>query len=716
MLNLVGQPDKFQPVYNPINFYVNSDNKTQEGFKYLADVFSAGTSTRFARYRPAPRPVDGYGVIDINQVLSSRVSFFIDQYQNIIADTPESYVNYDIEFGEEYVNYWRFYDNFDGGSQTGFNGGGLISATQAHTFEVGDQIYIQQDPGYVNEGYNGVHTVLNVPNPYSVILDIPFSGSPANGGTAVYADRRKTTFTGPQEYLYNSILDDNLFLFNGWTEFGPDGCSVRLFINTNNSLTFVIPDASCGSINKSSINMFSAFTPGQEYRVQYTVSNVNNPSNEAQYVRAKLGGTAGQTKVGTGYTDEYIVCGTGTTFEMEFYMDANTAGFGSHSESVSGISVTSNILVSGYSAWNGGIQHQSLINYTDDTYTMSAATPGRFLTDVPNNYRVRPENKMWINFHVEDSFDVRGATINTRYGEYVLLNLVTGNTPSVYVLPVGPENVSQVEGTTGSTGFYNWSNDIGTWPVFKNVCWDYDEVLQGTTSASTIFENQSFEPHPWYNNFNDEAVDFYIGNTLYQAYIIDTPDIYSIELAIPFSAFTGNLGGGCAIQRTDYYSIHLFDTTGGTSSETINFNVDRTTSRYSNVEIYFIDRLGSLIPKNFELQNAQSIKVERSEYQTLAGGLMDGKWNFKSTDRGRHVNNTTVVKQVELNAAFITEAESNYLQELISSPEVYIMEYGQLWPVVVKTNNYDVLTKLNKKNIPFKMTVEYANNDSVQNF
>ena len=574
-----------------------------------------------------------------------------------------------------------------------------------HTFQVGDQIYIQQTAGYQEEAYNGIHTVTYVPNPYAVLIDISFTGTPTNPGTAVYSDRRKTVFFGNTE-----LLPDPSFSGSGtWSSYGPDASGNAITLNGSGQLNWSQYSAST-FVTKYTEPSGVTFTPGVTYTIEYEVFDTF-PVLGAQYSYVDIGGTTGTTNFGVGVFTENITCGAGNTLKLY----GGSPGTGLQGITFENISVKESTSFFNYSAWNGAIQHQRLINYTDDTYTMSAQSPGRFLTDVPNGYRLRPDNKMWINFHAETKNDAYGAILNTRYGQYVLLNLVTGYTPTVYVLPCGPKNVTEVEGTTGSTGFYNWSNDLGTWPVFKNTCWEFDMVTSGPgIPATTILTNTSGEQSPWYNNFNDEAVDFYLNGVLTQAYIGATTGPNEVLLNFDYTAFTST--SGYIYQNTEEYSIYLIDITGGTSSETLNFNVERDVTRYSNIEIYFIDRLGSLICKNFELQNAQSIKVDRTEYQTLAGGLMNGKWNFLSTDRGRHVNNTTVVKQVELNAAFITEAESSYLQELISSPEVYIMEYGQLWPVVVKTNNYDVLTKLNKKNIPFKMTVEYANNDMVQNF
>lgn len=75
---------------------------------------------------------------------------------------------------------WSFYDNyFVAGSF------GMISL-YPHNLEVGDTIYVVQDPGFLFSAYNGQHTVLTIVSDYIVGTSTPWSGSsPTNGGSAI---------------------------------------------------------------------------------------------------------------------------------------------------------------------------------------------------------------------------------------------------------------------------------------------------------------------------------------------------------------------------------------------------------------------------------------------------------------------------------------------------------------------------------------------------
>ncbi len=80
-------------------------------------------------------------------------------------------------------NTWKFSDNlFLSGSSIGF-----MSDTIIPSFQVGETVDIKQDPGYVNESYNGIHQVLKVNKtvkPYYVEVSGKYGvNTPANPGT-----------------------------------------------------------------------------------------------------------------------------------------------------------------------------------------------------------------------------------------------------------------------------------------------------------------------------------------------------------------------------------------------------------------------------------------------------------------------------------------------------------------------------------------------------
>ena len=196
-------PDYFLPAYNNIISVVDSDNKNEDDFRFIFDVFDADTSERIARVK-LPAAPSGFGVFDAHRILENQVSSEILPSITGITEVSNPFFNYDIKFGEEFKYVWNFDDNIFGSGRVGFT-----SATQVHYYVSGDTVLITQAAsGATNPQYDGVHTVYQVIDDYSFIIDLPVgANTPAEAGTAVYSDFRKTQFTGLTATTTNVIWD-----------------------------------------------------------------------------------------------------------------------------------------------------------------------------------------------------------------------------------------------------------------------------------------------------------------------------------------------------------------------------------------------------------------------------------------------------------------------------------------------------------------------------
>lgn len=178
----IANPGDFTPVYNPVVFYFNSTNKNQLGFRYIVDLYYAGTSTKIAEFRVAPRPTDGYGYIDLSKILSSLITYDFNPTNTSVLALPNSQLRYDVKIGEEYIV------NYSITSLT--NNAGLVQVTTStsNTFALNDQIQIQSTLlnalAIVTNDLSATQNVINV------VWNAAYSG--AITGTMSYADNRKT--------------------------------------------------------------------------------------------------------------------------------------------------------------------------------------------------------------------------------------------------------------------------------------------------------------------------------------------------------------------------------------------------------------------------------------------------------------------------------------------------------------------------------------------
>ena len=223
---IIAQPQDFTPAYNECKFIVDSTNVNNAGFRYIFEVFEAGTATRIGYYKALPTYGTGYGEQDLSKLLSNMVSFDFDPTVVTFYDAVNSYYNYDVKIGEEYI--------FDLSYTASLvDNGGSVRITATHPFVVGDQVNITQaDLGVANPGVEGLHTVIAITGTSNFTINALWADvtDATINGTVKYADNRKTVdldiistldkhiFNGVQPWLEMPNWDETDYELDGVTK------------------------------------------------------------------------------------------------------------------------------------------------------------------------------------------------------------------------------------------------------------------------------------------------------------------------------------------------------------------------------------------------------------------------------------------------------------------------------------------------------------------
>lgn len=214
-LQLISRPqDKYVAGYNPIVFVINSNNKNLEGFKYVFNIYSAGTSTQLASTQlVSPSYGTGYGVISLEKIIQNYLTFNFSGSSQI----PDSWVAFDVKVGESYGTDWEFTDyqfyNATGTTYHAYTELININTGVTHGYVVGDQINITQDPLTVpidNLSMNGLHTVVLSSSTTSVVIDYPYTFSNLGfevSGVTVSANNSRAIF--PDLVNYSGYVATN---------------------------------------------------------------------------------------------------------------------------------------------------------------------------------------------------------------------------------------------------------------------------------------------------------------------------------------------------------------------------------------------------------------------------------------------------------------------------------------------------------------------------
>jgi hypothetical protein len=103
-ITILANPKDFAPVYNKMEYLIESTNVAQPNFAYLVDIYINGSGTKTVRLRIPARPSDSYGKVDIHRVLESALTSDVGNPLGTDAtyNASNSSLSYIVEFGEEY--------------------------------------------------------------------------------------------------------------------------------------------------------------------------------------------------------------------------------------------------------------------------------------------------------------------------------------------------------------------------------------------------------------------------------------------------------------------------------------------------------------------------------------------------------------------------------------------------------------------------------------
>ncbi len=92
----------------------------------------------------------------------------------------------------------------------------------------------------------------------------------------------------------------------------------------------------------------------------------------------------------------------------------------------------------------------------------------------------------------------------------------------------------------------------------------------------------------------------------------------------------------------------------------------------NTVQLLFLDRAGSYSSFNFPLRVEEAGSNQKLSYKNEIGFIENGQWTYNTYDSENTVYNSMVEKTYKLTTDWLNTGMSDYFEELITSPEVYI--------------------------------------------
>ena len=166
------------------------------------------------------------------------------------------------------------------------------------------------------------------------------------------------------------------------------------------------------------------------------------------------------------------------------------------------------------------------------------------------------------------------------------------------------------------------------------------------------------------------------------------------------------------------YTIRAYDDTDAAISKEYTINVNcPTLKNYVPTRLAWLNQWGTWDYYTFTQKSVRSVSTKGSTYTQQNGTWNKSKyrvWGYKGGQKAFRVN---AIDKIKMNTDFVNETESEWFEELINSPEVYILEGYQtdadfsllntyVTPVRLTTSSYIRKTIANDKLMQYTFEVE----------
>ena len=173
-----------------------------------------------------------------------------------------------------------------------------------------------------------------------------------------------------------------------------------------------------------------------------------------------------------------------------------------------------------------------------------------------------------------------------------------------------------------------------------------------------------------------------------------------------------------AIPTLSYYFVQAYNSTGQTISDRITININCPNQKgFESVRLTWLNQWGGWDYYTFKMKSSKTISTKGSTYQQLAGSWNEKSYRLDSFKGGKKAFRVNATEKITMNTDFVSETESEWFEELINSPEVYILEGFKddtvnsalnqyVIPVRLTTSKYTKKTIANDKLIQYTFEVE----------
>ena len=235
--------------------------------------------------------------------------------------------------------------------------------------------------------------------------------------------------------------------------------------------------------------------------------------------------------------------------------------------------------------------------------------------------------------------------------------------------------------------------------------------LNNTTNEGKFLEISSYEPD---GSFADTVTILNPYNT------ISANGDRSIDINVGFawlnSLVTADFVSGSApfLLNPGSYTIRILDSTSAASSETLTIYLVDQCTKGTPVRFKFMNNYGHYDYFTFLGATKKNTDIKRNLYKSDNNKWSTSGYLGNARNRGTTQFETVLNDTINVQSDWITEAQSVWLEQLVSSPDVYVYEGSNLVAVNIVDTNYQTKYVSNDQLFNLSLSFRYNYNRTRQ--
>jgi hypothetical protein len=317
---------------------------------------------------------------------------------------------------------------------------------------------------------------------------------------------------------------------------------------------------------------------------------------------------------------------------------------------------------------------------------------------VTNNPGVYPDNDEGINSGANQFI-----AFTVKFGEEYLVATVRTQYPDLTVSNTANAFNGAVDYSTWLTWSGTYTGRLTSKPLTSNTSGYYGSGYTSIIIGSAV-------------TLTSYTVATYSGGVLQNTYVI--PNVLSEKLhhlATGYDAINKILSAkitGAPVQpilttAIDRYDVH-YTTSAGATTPIVYTLIDRCEENESD-RLHFLNHLGGFDTFDFTLLGTKNASIDKKSMQRSVERLdSSGVYATSSMDKGLTNYNSTFERTDKLVSDWITEAESDWLIDLLASPSVILERGGVFSSIVVTDTAYDFKTEQQDQLFKIEVTIKHS--------